>query len=144
MMDLDHFKTLNDSYSHPFGDLVLQRVGDFLTRALRPCDAACRYGGEEVALILIDTDLAGARTVAERAREQVRELDLAPRGKPIVVTASFGVAEALGVAASGGELSPAALIEAADTALYVAKRSGRDCVICDEHRRRDAASQRSI
>lgn len=128
MIDLDHFKSLNDGYGHPFGDLVLQRVGDFLPRSIRPCDVACRYGGEELAIILADTPIAGAYTVAERIREQVRALALAPRGKPVVVTASLGIAELGDVEQTDGEVRPGTLIAAADAALYVAKREGRDCV----------------
>lgn len=128
MMDLDHFKGLNDTYGHPFGDLVLQRIGDFLPRMIRPTDVACRYGGEEIAVVLGDTSLADAHVVAERIREQVRSLELAPRGKRIVVTASFGVAERSEVAKRVRELSPTVLITAADEALYLAKADGRDCV----------------
>lgn len=128
MIDLDHFKSLNDGYGHPFGDLVLQRVGDFLPRSIRPCDVACRYGGEELAVILTDTCVAGAHTVAERIREQIRSLSFAPRGKPVVVTASCGIAELGDVERTEGEVRPGTLIAAADAALYVAKREGRDCV----------------
>jgi diguanylate cyclase (GGDEF)-like protein len=137
MMDLDHFKNLNDTFGHPFGDLVLQRVGDFLARSVRPCDVACRYGGEELAVILTDTTIAGAHAVAERIRDQVRQLDLAPRGKAVTVTASFGIAEAIEVAARGGELRPSALLAAADAALYTAKREGRDCVRLHAGRERE-------
>jgi diguanylate cyclase (GGDEF)-like protein len=128
MMDLDHFKSLNDSYGHPFGDLVLQRVGDLLSRSTRPCDTACRYGGEEMALVLTDTDIAGARAVAERIRGALEEIELAPRGKLVSVTASFGVAEALATVTPGEELRASVLIAAADAALYVAKSDGRNCV----------------
>ncbi len=128
MIDLDHFKSLNDSYGHPFGDLVLQRVGDFLPRSIRPCDVACRYGGEELALILTDTAIAGAHTVAERVRDQIRDLVFAPRGKSVSVTASLGVAELGELATGPGEVRPTALVAAADDALYIAKREGRDCV----------------
>ncbi|MDB5213644.1 MAG: pleD 1, partial [Myxococcaceae bacterium] len=126
MIDLDHFKKLNDTFGHPFGDLVLQRVGDFLGRSIRPCDVACRYGGEELAVILTDTTVVGAHSVAERIREQIRQLDLAPRGKPVTVTASFGVAEMIDVANRGGDFRASALLAAADAALYTAKREGRD------------------
>jgi diguanylate cyclase (GGDEF)-like protein len=127
MVDLDHFKSLNDRFGHPFGDAVLQRVGDHVARALRPMDAACRYGGEELALILPDADLRGSECVATRLRNQIRELAFEARGKKIVVTASFGVAE---VHHLGREALPTAarLIDAADQALYAAKDAGRDCV----------------
>jgi diguanylate cyclase (GGDEF)-like protein len=142
MIDLDHFKKLNDTYGHPFGDLVLQRVGGLLTRSLRPCDVACRYGGEELALILTDTTVAGAHAVAERLREQIRRLDLAPRGKAVTVTASFGVAELLDTAGRGGELRASALVAAADEALYTAKRGGRDCVRLHGGRERETLAPR--
>jgi two-component system cell cycle response regulator len=128
MLDLDHFKSLNDAFGHPFGDQVLQRAGDLLARSVRPCDVACRYGGEELAVILTDTTIDGAHAVADRLRNQLRGLELAPRGKPVTVTASFGVAEAIDVASRGGELRASALVAAADAALYAAKRGGRDCV----------------
>jgi diguanylate cyclase (GGDEF)-like protein len=128
MLDLDHFKSFNDGYGHPFGDLVLQRVGDALARTIRPGDIACRYGGEEIAIILPDTAIAGAYAMAERFRAQIKALPLSPRGKPVVVTASFGVAEALEVASAVDAMRPAALVAAADSALYRAKRDGRDCV----------------
>jgi diguanylate cyclase (GGDEF)-like protein len=128
MVDLDHFKALNDGYGHPFGDLVLQRVGDLLARSIRPTDIACRYGGEELAIILPDTDIVGAHAMAERIRELLHELELAPRGKPVAVTASFGVSEALELTTAGIELHPTTLVAAADEALYAAKREGRDCV----------------
>lgn len=127
LMDLDHFKGLNDSYGHPFGDLVLQRIGDSLARSVRPCDAACRYGGEELAVILTDTAIDGASAVAERIREQVKQLHLAPRGQPITITASFGVAQAVEVPGQPSDRA-GALIAAADEALYQAKHEGRDCV----------------
>jgi two-component system cell cycle response regulator len=137
MIDLDHFKKLNDTFGHPFGDLVLQRVGDFLARSIRPCDVACRYGGEELAVILTDTTVAGAHRVAERIREQIRRLDFAPRGRPVTVTASFGIAEMVDVANRGGELRASALLAAADAALYSAKRDGRDCVRLHAGRERE-------
>ena len=137
MIDLDHFKELNDNFGHPFGDLVLQRVGDLLAHSLRPCDVACRYGGEELAVILTDTTIAGAHCVAERIREQIRQLDLAPKGKAVTVTASLGIAEVIDVASRGGELRASALIAAADAALYAAKRDGRDCVRLHAGRERE-------
>ncbi len=128
MMDLDHFKSLNDSFGHPFGDLVLQRVGDLLSRSTRPGDTACRYGGEEMALVLTDTDVVGARAVAERIRIALEEIELSPRGKPVSVTASFGVAEALATVTDGEDLRASVLVAAADAALYIAKSDGRNCV----------------
>ena len=128
LVDLDHFKRCNDTYGHPFGDLVLQRIGDTLTRAIRPCDAACRYGGEELALILTDTTIEAAHLVADRIRVTIRELEFAPKGQAVTVTASVGVAEALAVLENIDEVRPADLVAAADEALYRAKHEGRDCV----------------
>lgn len=128
LIDLDHFKRLNDTYGHPFGDLVLQRIGDTLSRAVRPCDAACRYGGEELAVILPDTSIDAAHLVADRIRAAVRELEFAPKGQQVTVTASAGVAEALAVLENVNEVRPSDLISAADSALYCAKHEGRDCV----------------
>ena len=128
MLDLDHFKSLNDSYGHPFGDLVLQRVGDLLSRSTRPGDTACRYGGEEMTIVLTDTDIVSARAVAERIRGALEEIELAPRGKRVSITASFGIAEALATVTPGEDLRASVLIAAADAALYVAKSDGRNCV----------------
>ena len=128
LLDLDHFKRLNDTYGHPFGDLVLQRIGDTLSRAIRPCDAACRYGGEELALILTDTTIDAAHLVADRIRCMVRELEFAPKGQAVTVTASVGVAEALAVLENTDEVRPSPLFGAVDEALYRAKHEGRDCV----------------
>ena len=128
MLDLDHFKSLNDSYGHPFGDLVLQRVGDLLSRSTRPGDTACRYGGEEMTIVLTDTDIVSARAVAERVRGALEEIELAPRGKRVSITASFGIAEALATVTPGEDLRASVLIAAADAALYVAKSDGRNCV----------------
>jgi two-component system, cell cycle response regulator len=127
MLDIDHFKKLNDDFGHPFGDVVLQRVGELLAAALRASDAACRYGGEEFACILTETSLEGALIAGERIRDQLRGLDFVQKGRVVPVTASIGVSstELIGVASPsiGG-----ALVESADRALYEAKRSGRDRV----------------
>ncbi len=129
MIDLDHFKKLNDTYGHPFGDLVLQRVGELLARTARRSDAACRYGGEELALLLTATEIDDAVKVAERAAERIRELDLPSRGGARVsVTASFGVAEASCILQRMGSITAATLLTAADEALYEAKHQGRDRV----------------
>lgn len=127
LLDLDHFKRLNDDFGHPFGDSVLQRVGDLIVRSVRSSDMACRYGGEELAVILPDTPSAQALQLGERLCAQIRALTFAPRGKPVVVTSSAGVAELFEVS-RGEEPSPAALLEAADRALYAAKATGRDRV----------------
>ncbi len=128
MIDVDHFKRLNDGYGHPFGDMVLQRIGETLTAHSRATDAACRYGGEELAIILTETPREGAMVLAERLREAIEAIELRPKGKPVVVTASLGVIDA----ASLGEASSRtvqALLAGADAALYRAKEGGRNRVV---------------
>jgi len=127
LFDLDHFKRLNDDFGHPFGDNVLQRVGDLIVRSVRSNDAPCRYGGEELALILPDTQAEEALLIGERICTQIRALAFAPRGNPVVVTSSAGVAQLFDIA-QGDTPTAAALIEAADQALYAAKATGRDRV----------------
>ena len=128
MLDLDHFKSLNDGFGHPFGDLVLQRVGDLLSRSTRPTDTACRYGGEEMAIVLVDTDVEQAVAIAERIRADIERLELCPRGKVVRVTASLGVAEASTREAPNEAMQAGLLVGRADEALYLAKHGGRNRV----------------
>lgn len=127
LIDLDHFKQVNDTFGHPFGDLVLQRCGEAVLACVRSTDAACRYGGEELAVVMTETPLDRARTAAERIREQIASIPLSPRGTPFSVTASIGLASTE-LFAPSSRLTPMALLEAADQALYEAKRGGRDRV----------------
>lgn len=125
MFDLDHFKHVNDAYGHPTGDAVLTAVGRTLEAVLRPADVACRYGGEEFALVLTDTDADGGFQACERIREAIAELELTTDdGQTLTVTASFGVATA-----TGDSLDRSSLIAAADRALYAAKHAGRNRVV---------------
>jgi len=125
MLDLDEFKRLNDRYGHPFGDLVLQRVGRVLRRAVREADIACRYGGEEFAVILPETDRLGGHAVAERIRQHIeREFADTPVGnRRIRLTLSGGIASYPDDAADA-----AGLIDRADQALYLSKRQGKNRV----------------
>jgi diguanylate cyclase (GGDEF)-like protein len=120
MLDLDHFKDVNDSFGHARGDEVLQGVADVITTSLRASDTAYRYGGEELAVILRESDLAAGVTLAERLRQRI-VATFADADVP--VTASFGVAEV-----GEGTGLPAQLVAAADAALYRAKAEGRDRV----------------
>ncbi|ALK96417.1 diguanylate cyclase [Massilia sp. WF1] len=124
LCDVDRFKDYNDGLGHPAGDLCLKKVAAVLTGQLkRPADLAARYGGEEFAILLPDTDLAGALKLAEDCRRQLEQLALPhPTAAGGVVTMSIGVASAL--PAEAGEVD--ALVAAADTALYEAKRGGRN------------------
>ena len=126
LMDLDHFKNPNDSYGHPFGDLVLENVGGLFQTFLRSTDAACRFGGEEFAIILTETESEGALVMADRLRLQVAELEYHPAGKRVAVTASFGVSSTASF--SKEELSVRRMVTAADDALYRAKYEGRNRV----------------
>jgi diguanylate cyclase (GGDEF)-like protein len=126
MLDLDHFKGLNDSFGHPFGDQVLQAVGDVLHAFLRTTDAPCRYGGEEFALVLTETDEEGAIVTAERLRHQIAQLAFRPKDRHVQVTASLGVA--CSALFDKKSLSVARVVSAADEALYQAKHEGRNRV----------------
>lgn len=126
LLDLDHFKRVNDTYGHPTGDRVLAAVARTIDDALRDSDVVCRDGGEEFAVVLVDTDAEGARLTCERLRTVVRDLTLsATDGRPIGrVTASFGVATVAGVAEPR-----ASVVARADDALYAAKHGGRDQIV---------------
>ncbi len=123
MVDIDHFKKVNDTYGHEIGDAVLIAVGQSLAGERRTTDFVARLGGEELALILPQTDVPGAVELAERLRAGVEGLRVRTAAGEIRVTASFGVA--LHLARSG---SAARLYERADRALYAAKHAGRNRV----------------
>jgi diguanylate cyclase (GGDEF)-like protein len=123
MIDLDFFKEVNDRYGHAGGDLVLANVGRLLQDGARSTDIAGRYGGEELCLILPDTNLAGARILAEGLRVKIAAFVHGDGAGPGRVTASFGVAVA---DHAGGDCS--SLLKVADDALYRAKANGRNRV----------------
>ena len=128
MIDIDHFKAYNDTYGHQAGDACLKIVAATIKTALkRPADLAARYGGEEFAVILPNTDKAGAIKVAEILRSAIEQLKVDHSNSLVsnVVTVSVGVASF----APDNELQPADLIKAADSALYKAKASGRNRVV---------------
>lgn len=126
LLDLDHFKLLNDTRGHREGDQCLRRVAAYLESAVsRPGDLAARYGGEEFAVLLPETDLAGALEIAERLRQGLEDLGLEHDAAPLrVVTASLGVT----AMTPRAEQEPEILIETADLALYRAKTEGRNLV----------------
>ncbi len=124
IMDLDHFKRVNDCFGHQAGDEVLKELAERLEFNTRPSDIACRYGGEEFVVIMPETSGDMACTVAERIRSAIAAQPFQlPHGERIQVTCSIGVATC-----DGGE-TPAELIERADRALYAAKSAGRNQVI---------------
>jgi diguanylate cyclase (GGDEF)-like protein len=124
MLDIDNFKQVNDTYGHLQGDLVLREVARVLRQSSREIDEPARYGGEEMAVALPQTDLEGAYQFAERVRHSVEDLELPlPSGEgSLKVTASFGVASL----ATAGHADKDALVAAADRALYEAKRAGKN------------------
>jgi diguanylate cyclase (GGDEF)-like protein/PAS domain S-box-containing protein len=128
MIDIDRFKTYNDRYGHQAGDVCLANVAKVLRRAAkRTADVAARYGGEEMCLILPETDHDGAYELAERIRLAVRELNIAHAGSEKgIVTISLGVATLVPGETAGSVLE---LIRRADAALYIAKDAGRDRVM---------------
>ncbi len=122
LLDIDNFKKVNDTHGHPAGDEVLLGLSSLLKRSSRASDALCRYGGEEIALILVDTSLAGAKTFAENLRKTIEAENFSiPDGKTLKITASMGLAEFPSQAGSMAEL-----VKHADLALYQAKRGGRN------------------
>ncbi|WP_240359314.1 diguanylate cyclase [Pyxidicoccus trucidator] len=121
LLDLDHFKDVNDRYGHSAGDGVLREVAAALQRGVRETDLVARYGGEEFAVLLPRTHLAGALTVAERVRRELRALRLGS-DSTLTVTASLGLSSF----PHRTVLSPEQLLLTADEALYRAKHEGRD------------------
>ena len=127
MIDVDEFHAFNEAYGHPTGDDCLRAVSATIKAGLgRPADVMCRYGGEEFAALLPETDLVGAMTVAEGLREHVQALAIPHSGSSCaaVVTASFGVAS--GIPVAGRPVN--SIIAAADEALFAAKAAGRNRV----------------
>jgi len=125
MMDLDKFKSINDTHGHQAGDAVLKAVSAVLRQAARKQDMAARYGGEEMALVLPDTHRDTAAAIAETIRRAIGALTIRIEDKALTVTVSIGVA----TAENGGPLSKVThLIKAADMAVYAAKHAGRNCV----------------
>ncbi len=121
LCDIDHFKTVNDTYGHPAGDVVLKGVARALQREARATDLVARYGGEEFAIVMPETDAPGALVIAERIREKVRALAFQTELGRLQVTLSLGVATCPDDGARKAQL-----VEAADACLYHAKRHGRN------------------
>jgi diguanylate cyclase (GGDEF)-like protein/PAS domain S-box-containing protein len=125
MIDLDHFKTFNDTYGHDAGDAVLRETAASLSKGIRAEDFVCRFGGEEFVVILPTANLEASRGRAERLRSRIREMTIMYQGKSLgMITISVGVA-----AFPEHGTSPKDLMAAADAALYEAKRGGRDRVV---------------
>lgn len=122
MIDLDHFKSFNDTHGHQVGDTVLQLVADALRSAARESDICCRYGGEEFAIILPDTNAKNAEVLAERIHKNVQKVSLSQPLERQPITVSIGIS----CANRQNNSHPRHLIEEADQALYLAKKNGRN------------------
>jgi diguanylate cyclase (GGDEF)-like protein len=126
MVDIDHFKRFNDTHGHVAGDQALRQVARTLDHSIRPYDIAARYGGEEFCVLLPDTGLEAAVSVAERVRAAVQE-----RGVSMGGGDSAALTVSIGVASMSNVQNINTLVEAADEALYRAKADGRNCVRTD-------------
>lgn len=125
MIDIDHFKKINDTRGHLVGDEVLRQIGRLLGDTVRKVDVAARYGGEEFAILLEATELEGAQLLAERIRQEAERMPLSSEKGPFHCTLSLGLATFPGDGRSTTEL-----IAHADAALYAAKHQGRNRVVC--------------
>lgn len=132
MLDIDHFKKINDTYGHHAGDMVLQQVTKRLAEGLREYDLLARYGGEEFVIILPDTTLPEAKMVAQRLLKSIYKLTFPETLSGTAVTVSIGV-----TSHGGGTTTTEALVAQADTALYRAKQSGRNRVVTFEDESND-------
>jgi diguanylate cyclase (GGDEF)-like protein len=124
MVDIDHFKSINDTYGHPAGDTVIQTLARLMAKEVRQADIVCRYGGEEFAIIMPETSPKQASELCERIRARFEQLRW-PKHPERLVTSSTGIA-GMSVAAS---VDPLRWIEEADQSLYRAKRSGRNRIV---------------
>ena len=124
MVDIDHFKSVNDRYGHAVGDEAIRAMAEACLQGKRKSDIVGRVGGEEFAVLLPETSLTRARVVAERIRKAVAKQSLRADEAQYKITASIGIAEA-SVSMSGA----GSLLAAADQALYQAKAKGRNCCV---------------
>jgi two-component system cell cycle response regulator len=128
VLDIDYFKAINDGHGHDAGDDVLREFSLRIRKCIRNIDLACRYGGEEFVVVMPETDIAVAAMVAERLRRRIATEAFAIQqgSKNLDVTISIGIA-----ALNGADDNAAAILKRADTALYRAKRDGRNRVVPD-------------
>ena len=127
MIDMDHFKSVNDGHDHLFGSFVLKEVGKLIQATMRDSDFAARYGGDEYLVVLTDTDIKGARVFCERLRKKVFEKKFTDGRNQIQLTMSLGCA----VWQQERPVDARQLVRLADHALYRAKDAGRNCVAVD-------------
>jgi len=125
LIDLDHFKRVNDTYGHPGGDAVLKRACEACTRALRTEDVFARFGGEEFAVVLRGIELTGATRLGDRLRQAVANEVVEHEGQQIKITLSAGAASMACCRSPSAE----ELISIADRRLYLAKQQGRNRIV---------------
>jgi two-component system cell cycle response regulator len=133
MLDVDHFKQVNDTWGHAAGDVVLQELAQRIESQVRASDVAARYGGEEFVVLLPGTDVDAAARLAERIRTEIAASPMSlPNGEEVTVTASIGIAE-VSPGPDDKDLKTLgdSLIARADVALYAAKSAGRDQVVVE-------------
>src|SRR5690242_3576088 len=128
ILDIDFFKSINDTYGHDSGDDVLREFAIRVRKSIRGIDLACRYGGEEFVIVMPETDMAVAATVAERLRRRVatEPFPIEQGARAIEVTISIGLASL-----DGEDDTAQTMLRRADQALYRAKRDGRNRVVAD-------------
>lgn len=126
MLDIDHFKSINDRYGHVFGDFILKSCAQIIQQTLRGSDLIARYGGEEFGIIMPYTDLDGALKIMERVRNLVEAKVFEGEGETCQITISIGIT------AGQPHLGATDIVKLADRALYVAKKNGRNQVVCDK------------
>ncbi len=127
MLDIDHFKKVNDTYGHSAGDQVLKGISDLLEQKLRLIDLAGRLGGEEFAILFPNTELSEAITACDRLLEDIRRMEVETDAGLIQVTMSIGL-----TASVSNQMTAELLLKQADALLYEAKSAGRDRMVCDE------------
>jgi len=126
LLDIDHFKRVNDTFGHSMGDEVLRNVSRLVTSSVRVTDSVARYGGEEMAIVFTQTTAQGVCEVTERLRQRLADFSHEYQDNRLKCTASFGISVCDG---RGGVPSAKEMIDRADRALYQAKRTGRNCVV---------------
>ena len=126
MIDLDHFKYINDTYGHGVGDDVLRKMGASIRAGCRPYDIACRFGGDEFGVILAQVDVACGKKISERIIDRINEIRIRAGSDEVQVACSSGLAAA-SIMPIG--FDPADLLKCADEALYVAKSEGRNRMV---------------
>ncbi|MEJ2723095.1 MAG: diguanylate cyclase [Deltaproteobacteria bacterium] len=132
MIDIDYFKVLNDTYGHQCGDYVIREIAKILKRNVRGTDVVARYGGDELAVVLVETNEASSLEVAEKLKDKIAGAAFTWRGKSVDVEISIGLA----TAPSPGIENSEELLNAADRALYQAKKAGKNSVIAFQPRRK--------